>query len=260
MRKGIKAQWNERTREPASAKASAGRQRDIGTVLHTLAKMFNNPGGMEIGNPYQTLVGVMLSARTRDEQVLKLLPGFFRAFPTAKMLARASTKEIEARINTIGMYRQKAKHLKGMAERLVGEHKGQVPKTMDALVALPGVGRKTASVLLAACFDTPAIAVDTHVHRVTNRLGWVRTKTPQQTEIALLDIVSKDVYRLVNRVFVKFGRYICIPGKPRCWMCPIQESCRYTLKNMIAPKNAEAIKTDILRREHALETLRQNAV
>lgn len=139
-------------------------------VLKTLKKRWPNPGAMEIGNPYQNLVGVMLSARTRDEQVLKFVPGFFKAFPTVEKLAGATTKHIESRINTIGMFRQKAKNLKKMAQQVVEKFGGMIPSTMDELVSLAGVGRKTASVVLVASFNTPAIAVDTHVHRVTNRL------------------------------------------------------------------------------------------
>jgi endonuclease-3 len=232
-------------------------EQNVRAVLQTLRKRFSNPGAMEIGDPYRTLVAVILSARTRDEQVLKLLPGFFKAFPTVEKLARATPKQIEAKINTIGMYRQKARNINAMAKTVVGEYGGKIPKTMDELVTLAGVGRKTASVVLVACFEQPAIAVDTHVHRVTNRLGWVNTKTPAKTEDALLKIVPRDVQWIVNRVFVKFGRYICIPGRPRCWMCPIRASCQYPKKNLTEPKDADAIRADVERREKVLERLRE---
>jgi endonuclease-3 len=213
---------------------------------------------MEIGDPYRTLVAVILSARTRDEQVLKLLPGFFEAYPTVEKLAAATPKQIETKINTIGMYRQKAKNIQRMAEQVVKDFGGEIPKTIEELVSLRGVGRKTASVILVACFGNPAIAVDTHVHRVTNRLGWVKTKTPEKTEAALLKIVPQDVQKIVNQVFVKFGRYICIPGRPRCWMCPIQKSCAYPNKNLHAPRDAEEVRDDLARREHELEMLRRH--
>ena len=154
--------------------------------VSSMSKISPNPGAMEIGDPYRTTVAVILSARTRDEQVLKLLPGFLKAFPNVGMLARASVKEIEAKMNTIGMYHQKAKHIQWMAEDVVKKFGGEIPRTMEELVSLAGVGRKTASVVLAACFGEATIAVDTHVHRVTNRLGWVHTKTPAKTEEALL--------------------------------------------------------------------------
>ncbi len=244
----------------------------VEAVLKKLKARWRNPGAMEIGNPYQNLVAVMLSARTRDEQVLKLLPGFWRAFPSPKELSQATTKQIESKINTIGMYRQKAKNLKKMAEQVVrwkGLARGrataeggrgglEIPNTMEELVSLAGVGRKTASVVLVASFNTPAIAVDTHVHRVTNRLGWVKTKTPEQTETALLKLVPRAWYKTVNRVFVKHGRYVCI-GKPRCWACPVKDLCAFKQKNLVAPKNADEILQDIERREKILEKLREQA-
>ncbi len=236
---------------------------EIERVLRLLKSTFPNPGAMELGDSYRTIVGVILSARTRDEQVLKLLPEFFKAFPTMEKLAAANQKSIESKVNTIGMYRQKAEHLWGMAGRLGRAGRAgrwQVPDTMEELVELPGVGRKTASVVLASCFGKSAIAVDTHVHRVTNRLGWVHTKTPEQTEAALLAIVPASVTRIVNQVFVKFGRYVCIPGKPRCWACPVREYCALTNKNLAAPKDADAVLADIERRENELESSRQSVL
>ncbi|MBI5793511.1 endonuclease III [Candidatus Uhrbacteria bacterium] len=232
---------------------------EILSVLKKLKTRWKNPGAMEIGNPYQNLVAVMLSARTRDEQVLKLMPGFFKVFPTVAKLAKATTKQIEGKINAIGMFRQKAKNLKKMAEQVVGKYGGKIPSTMDELVKLSGVGRKTASAVLVASFNTPAIAVDTHVHRVTNRLGWVKTKTPEKTEAALLKLIPRAWYKTVNRVFVKHGRYVCI-GSPRCWACPVRDLCAFKHKNLTAPKNAQEILADIDRREKDLEQLREQAV
>ncbi len=230
---------------------------DVENVLRILKKEFPNPGAMEVGDPYRTLVAVILSARTRDEQVLKLLPKFFTRFPDVKSLARAKPAEIVPFVNSIGMYRQKARNIQAMAEAVVETFDGRVPDTMEDLVKLKGVGRKTASVLLVACFGKPAIAVDTHVHRVTNRLGWVHTKTPEKTEQALLKLVPKNLHQVVNRVFVKFGRYICIPGRPRCWMCPVRRSCQFQKKNLNVPENADEIREDLKRRENELETLRR---
>lgn len=233
--------------------------KSIISMLKKLKKRWPNPGAMEIGNPYQNLVGVLLSARTRDEQVLKLMSGFFAAFPTVHELAKASVDDIESRINSIGMYRQKAKNLKSMATDVVEKFDGKIPQTMEELVSLAGVGRKTASVVLVASFDTPAIAVDTHVHRVTNRLGWVKTKTPEKTEEALLKIVPDKWKRTVNQVFVKHGRYICIRN-PRCWVCPVKDQCAFKQKNLTKPKNADTIIEDMERREFLLEDQRTSAL
>jgi endonuclease III len=228
-------------------------------TLKILKERWPNPGAMEIGNPYQNLVGVLLSARTRDEQVLKLMPGFFSAFPNVKKLSKATEKQIESKINRIGMFRQKSRNLKKMAQSIVDDFSGEVPDTMDELISLAGVGRKTASVVLVASFDVPAIAVDTHVHRVTNRLGWVDTKTPEKTERALLRLVPDVWKRTVNQVFVKHGRYVCV-AKPRCWACPVQDMCGYRRKNIKPPHNAEEALEDFKLREEKLEDLRSKAV
>lgn len=186
------------------------------------------------------IVMVALSARTRDEQILKLAPGFFEAFPRVEDLAEANVESIVKKMNTIGLFRQKAKNLKMMAQKIVNDFGGEVPRTMEELVTLPGVGRKTASVILVAAFGQPAIAVDTHVQRVVNRLGWVKTKSVEATEQALLRLLSESMYEVVNRVFVPFGRTICI-AKPRCWTCPLVNECPFAQKNLVVPKDSGRI-------------------
>lgn len=228
----------------------------ITRTLTTLSRLYPNDGALHVGTPYHMAVMVALSARTRDEQVLKLAPGFFAAFPTVQVLAAASIGDIVKRIDTIGMYRQKAKNLSGMARAIVDEFGGEVPRTMENLVRLPGVGRKTASVLLAAIFNTPAIAVDTHVHRVVNRLGWVKTKTVDATERVLLKIVPVSMHATVNRVFVPFGRTICTTA-PRCWTCPLVNECAFVQKNLTPPPNASAILTAIQRTHDGIQDLKQ---
>lgn len=229
----------------------------IREILHRLKRRFPQPGAMEFGGAYPTIIAVLLSARTRDEQVLQLMPAFLRAFPTVQDLAQADVDTIASYINTIGMYKQKARRLQGLAKRVCEEYDGEIPRTMDALTSLPGVGRKTASVVLPLIFQQSAIAVDTHVHRVTNRLGWVKTKQPAQTERALLKLIPADCTDVVNQVFVKFGRYICLPGKPRCYMCPVRDMCPVAKKNEEMPKNIDQITADIERREEYLQTLRK---
>lgn len=206
------------------------------------------------------LVMVVLSARTRDEQVLKLAPEFFRAFPTVQDLAAAKLPDIERRLSSIGLYRAKAKNVQALARRLVADFGGVVPETLDELVTLPGVGRKTASVVLVAAFGIPAIAVDTHVHRVANRLGWVKTKTPEETEYKLLRMVAEKDWPVVNRVFVPFGRSICIPGTPRCYLCPLVDLCKYPKKNLDTPRNVEEVREGIARQQAELARLKENAV
>jgi endonuclease-3 len=232
--------------------------RTIGVTkaLRMLQKQFPFPGAMELGDPFRTIVAVLLSARTRDEQVLKLLPEFFYAFPTPSALAGASEKRIQEKINTIGMFRQKARHLQRLARRLMRVYGGRVPDTMEDLVTLPGVGRKTASVVLVSVFHQSAIAVDTHVQRVTHRLGWVKTTLPKETERALMCLVPKPLWKTVNRVFVKFGRSICIPGRPLCWACPLRDVCAFQKKNLVRPKQAEEILQRGQKREEEIQRLR----
>lgn len=231
---------------------------EIEDVIKTLDEMYENPGALKLGDPYCELVAVILSARSRDEQVLDAMKGFFRAFPTVHDLAQARRDEIESRIDSIGLFRQKAKYLQSMAEDVVENHDGTIPDTMEGLVGLAGVGRKTASVVLVSSFGHPAIAVDTHVHRVANRLGWVDTDRPKQTEKALLDIVPKEMWSTINRVFVKFGRYICDSRSPRCWMCPFQDACEYEPKNTDEPDDADEVRQSLKDREAALEKRRRN--
>lgn len=224
-------------------------------TLQKLSALYPNDGALHVGTPYHMVVMVALSARTRDEQILKLAPKFFQAFPTVQTLAAASIAEITTRINTIGMYKQKAKNLSRMAHAIIDEFGGDVPSTMENLVRLPGVGRKTASVLLAATFDTPAIAVDTHVFRVVNRLGWVKTKTVEATERVLLKIVPKSMQHIVNQVFVPFGRTICV-ATPRCWTCPLVNECAFAKKNLTPPSNASSILATIEKTHKGIQSLK----
>jgi endonuclease-3 len=231
-------------------------QQNIIKTLQKLSLLYPDTGALHVGTPYHMIVMVALSARTRDEQILKLAPGFFQAFPTVHDLAAADLESITNAISTIGMFRQKARNLSQMAKLVVHEFGGEVPQTMDELVRLPGVGRKTASVILVAAFDTPAIAVDTHVHRVVNRLGWVKTKTVEATEQALLRIIPESMQPMVNRVFVPFGRTICI-AKPRCWACPLVNECAFANKNLIPPRNREKVLSTIQSMRDGIRALKE---
>jgi endonuclease-3 len=201
-------------------------------IIATLKREFPGKGAVELDRPEDVLLATVLSARTRDEQVLKAYPALRARFPDLKSLAGADVEDIAKAIKTIGLYRAKAKSLQGIARALLREHQGNVPSTLESLIALPGVGRKTANCVLCYAFKVPAIAVDTHVHRVTNRLGWVKTKTPEQTETALMRLIPKSLWLDVNRVFVQFGRAVCLPGRPHCWKCPVAKWCAYPRKSM----------------------------
>lgn len=202
----------------------------IRAVIEILKREFPGKGAVELERAEDVLLATVLSARTRDEQVLKAYPKLRERFPTLATLKTAGVAEIAEAIKEIGLFRAKAKSVKGIAEALISEHGGKVPATMEALIALPGVGRKTANCVLCYAFKKPAIAVDTHVHRIANRLGWVREQNPLKTELALMRLIPKDLWLHVNRVFVQFGRAVCIPGRPRCWKCPVSRQCRFSRK------------------------------
>lgn len=188
---------------------------------------------MDLGSPEDTILGVLMSARTTDVQVLKIFPSFRKKFPTWKKLAAAKPEEIAATINTIGLYKSKAKAINGLAKKILNEFDGNVPRTMEELVTLPGVGRKTASCVLAYCFHVPAIAVDTHVFRIAHRLGWSKGKTPERVERDLRAVVPEGDWMEINRTMVRFGREICVGGKqPKCWMCPVAQWCAYSPKTV----------------------------
>lgn len=157
-------------------------------------------------DPYKTLVATMMSARTNDDTTLIAANRLFEKAPTAKSLSHLSEQEIEKLIYPVGFYKTKAKHLKGIANQLLTQFDGKVPKTREELVTLPGVGRKTANLVLNRAYGIPAIAVDTHVHRISNLLGWVHTKTPQETEFALMKILPESSWAQMNNLFVSIGR------------------------------------------------------
>jgi endonuclease III len=157
-------------------------------------------------DPYKTLISTLMSARTKDDVTLEASKRLFKIAPNIKKLEELDIKTLEKTIYPIGFYKTKAKHLHYLAEKLQKDFKGIVPSTREELVTLPGVGRKTANLVLNRAFGIPAIAVDTHVHRITNLLGWVKTRTPEQTEKELIKILPKKYWPDTNRLFVSIGR------------------------------------------------------
>lgn len=206
-------------------------KKDFGTVFRILKRLYKEPSASDKNTPWKVLLFTLLSARTRDEQAEIAFRRLIKEFPNPKDIAVAGRKDIERLINTIGFYRNKAAHIKGLAKAVVEKYKGRVPETMEELTALPGVGRKTASCVLVYAFGKPAIAVDTHVYRITNRLGWVSEKDPERTEMSLREVVPRRYWMDMNRVMVQFGRDICVPRIPRCWKCPIRKHCGYKNKS-----------------------------
>lgn len=157
-------------------------------------------------HPYKTLISTLLSARTRDEVTLEASKRLFAKAPNIKVLHSLKTEEIQKIIYPVGFYKTKAKHIKSLTEAVISKFNGVIPNTLEELVSLPGVGRKTANLVLNRAFDKPAIAVDTHVHRITNLLGWAQTKTPLKTEMELNKLVPIKYWPELNRLFVSIGR------------------------------------------------------
>ena len=181
----------------------------------------------ETGNPFSILIGTILSARTKDENTAKVVKKLFSKYKSVHALAKAKVNDVEKLIKSIGFYHVKAKRIINVASIISSQYKGKVPNDFDELLKLPGVGRKTANCVLVYAFDIPAIPVDTHVHRISNRLGLVNTKTPEETEFELIKKIPKKYWLEINDTFVMYGQNICKPISPRCNVCKIKNSCKY---------------------------------
>jgi endonuclease-3 len=176
-------------------------------------------------DPFRVLVATEISLRTKDEVTTPASKRLLAEAPTPKRLAALSRARIEKLIYPAGFYRVKAANLREMARILISSHGGKVPSGMEDLLELPGVGRKTANLVRNLGFGIPAICVDTHVHRVSNRLGWVSTRTPERTETALMEKLPKKYWIPINELLVRFGQSVCTPLSPICSACPVSRRC-----------------------------------
>jgi len=181
----------------------------------------------ETEGPFSILIGTILSARTKDENTTKVVKKLFSRYKTPKALAKAKVRDVERLIKSIGFYHVKTKRIIQVASIIDSQYKGKVPENFEKLIELPGVGRKTANCVLVYAFDTPAIPVDTHVHRISNRLGLVDTKMPEETEMELRKKIPKKYWLQINDTFVMFGQNICKPISPMCDICKIKTRCNY---------------------------------
>jgi endonuclease-3 len=182
--------------------------------------------------PWELLVATVLSAQVTDAGVNRVTPGLFSRFSTPQALARADVAELEGMIRSIGLYRNKAKNLVALAGQIVGKHGGQVPPEREALEALSGVGRKTASVVLGQAFGIPAFAVDTHVSRVCCRLGFAKSPDPREVEDAVTVLLDSALWVPAHLLLIRHGRKTCSARNPRCPECPVRELCRWPLKTV----------------------------
>lgn len=176
--------------------------------------------------PFEVLIGTMLSAQTRDEVTAAASSRLFKVARSPRAMAKLTVSQIRDLIYPVSFYRNKARHVKTTCEQILGRFGGRVPDTMDELLTLPGVGRKTANlVLILAHASRDNICVDTHVHRISNRMGWVRTNTPEKTEHALYKVVRRRWWPLVNMYLVTWGQNVCKPVYPLCPKCVLEDVC-----------------------------------
>ena len=177
--------------------------------------------------PYKVLISTILSQRTKDANTLKAAKALFKIADTPQKMLRSKPSKIKIAIKPSGFYRNKAKTILEVTKQLLEKYKGKVPKDLDELLKLKGVGRKTANCVLVFGYKISAIPVDTHLHRISNRIGLVKTKTPNETEIELRKHLPKKYWLQINELFVRHGQSICSPRNPKCGICPIRKYCNY---------------------------------
>jgi endonuclease III len=213
---------------PKKIRKSAISQKEALATFDLLCELYPNPKTeLTYKGPFQLLIAVILSAQCTDAQVNKATPALFANYPTPEALMNAPLKKVEKLVHSCGFYRSKAKAIIKTSTDIVEKFNGKIPETLDELTTLAGVGRKTASVVLNQAFDIPAIAVDTHVLRVSQRLGWALTDTPEKVEMELRNLLPEELWGAVNGTLILHGRKICNARKPKCEVCPVQSDCRF---------------------------------
>jgi len=180
---------------------------------------------MQTNDPFKVLITTILSARTKDHTTLVAAQRLFAKVKNFADLVACSQKEIEQLIYPVGFYKTKAKHLKQLPLVMQEKFDNRIPQTIEELIQLPGVGRKTANLVVAVAFEKPGMCVDTHVHRIMNRLGYVKTKTPYETEMTLRKKLPMQYWEKINSLLVAFGQHLCTPVSPKCSVCPIFKCC-----------------------------------
>jgi endonuclease-3 len=230
-------------RQVPSPPRSAG---DTRRIVRTLGTQHPNADTeLHFTNPYELLVATILSAQCTDERVNQVTPALFKRYPDARTLARATTGELEPQIQSTGFFRAKSRSLHGMAIAIVEQHDGEVPKTMDQLVRLPGVGRKTANVVLGHALGVPGLPVDRHVLRVANRIGIARSDDPEVVERQLGAAMPPAEWTKTSDTLILHGRRICKP-KPLCDRCAVRDDCDYY--RSLGPKVQKGAKAPALAR------------
>lgn len=178
-------------------------------------------------SPFQRLIATLLSARTKDTTTIPIVHQLFKNYKTPQGFLKIKTFVLEKELYGIGFYRVKARNIQKLSRIILEKFNGKVPDSLEELTSLPGVGRKTANCTLSYVFEKPAIAVDVHVHRIANRLGWVESRNPEETEIKLQKLLPQEYWSKVNMLFVDHGQKVCLPVKPRCEECQIRRWCDF---------------------------------
>ncbi|MEJ5360567.1 MAG: endonuclease III [Spirochaetota bacterium] len=201
-------------------------------IINRLKKQYKVSAPLRFTNLYQLCIAVVLSAQTTDNQVNRVTPALFKKYPDFHSLAQADIGDVEEIIKSTGFYHNKAKHIVALSRTIVHTFNGVVPDTREALMRLPGVGRKSANVILAFGFGIPTIPVDTHVARVAGRIGYADSRKPIAIEMALMESISQSDWITAHLLFIYHGRTICYARKPECSRCPIISYCLFENKNL----------------------------
>lgn len=213
---------------------------DTALVLDTLDTLYGTAKeGFHHNHKWQLLVAIMLSAQSTDKQVEEVLPDLFDKYDTLEKMADARLEEVEEAIKSIGLYHNKARNIIKCCGQILHQHGGQVPVTLEELTALAGVGRKTATLFLSDAYDIPGVTVDTHVNRISNRLGWADSKDPVKVEQQLMKVLPRDHWIRINFQLIYHGRAICRARNPLCGKCPFGKLCEYNRRLLMgAQENA----------------------
>ena len=199
------------------------------STLRTIAENVETPTVFDFSyrksTPFQILISTIISLRTRDPVTFSSSEKLFKFAPDPKSISKLDTADIAQLIYPAGFYKRKAVNIKQISEILLEKYEGLVPRNLNDLLELPGVGRKTANLTLGLSYGIPALCVDTHVHRIPNRMGWVKTKTPEKTEFALVKILPKKYWIEINELLVAFGQTVCTPVSPKCSQCRFKDGC-----------------------------------
>jgi len=198
-------------------------KRDIKNEAEKIINMF--PRSNSETDPFKVLIETVLSQRTKDENTEKAFKSLFSRYKNVFEISKLNPEDLYDLIKPAGMYKQKSERIINISKILIEKYNGKVPDELEELIELPGVGRKTANIVLYVSFGKEALAVDTHVHRISNRLGWVKTKTPEETEVQLRKIIPSELWGPLNGSMVNFGQKICKPISPRCMECLLNEVC-----------------------------------